>query len=123
MRSVLILQKVNIPKKILIFSVVCLQILNLVVCLLGGLHHRHPCLNCPGDYILTLLSTFLYYPLERIAFMASIICDVLLILSRLVLLFNKRTNVFCTLSRKVNNFFGSSCLKLKLRNLGFFFKG
>ena len=75
---------------------------NLVVCLLGSIYHNQPCIECPANYSLVFHYMLIYFPLMRVVFNASIICDILLILNRLVLLFGKRTNVFYNLSKKVN---------------------
>lgn len=89
----------------------CRCFCNLVVCLLESYHSQTPCMECQGDYIMTCLQIYFYYPWTRIAFMASIICDILLIFSRLLLLLNKRDNMFFTLSKKVFILFTISHLK------------
>lgn len=80
----------------------CRCFCNLVVCLFGSFHHRPSCMMCPNNFLFEVYQRSFYYPWSRIALMASIICDILLILNRLVMLFNKRNNVFFTLSKKVN---------------------
>lgn len=101
--GILVLQNRQLHEKFyhcLFFRCFC----NMVVCLFGSLHSGRPCMECQSDYTLTGLQMYLFYPWSRMALIASIICDILLILNRLLLLFNKRNNVFCTLSRKVKYF-------------------
>lgn len=82
----------------------CRCFCNTVVCLFGTIHYKRVFIERPMNYSLAFFHAYFYFPLTRVAFMASIICDVLLILNRLVLLFGKRTNVFFILSKKVNYF-------------------
>lgn len=98
--GILILQNKRLQEKFY-HCLFCRCFCNMVVCLFGSLHNGLPCMKCQGDYTLTGLQMYFYYPWTRIALIASIICDVLLILNRLLLLFDKRNNVFYTLSRKV----------------------
>jgi len=79
----------------------CRCFCNLIVCLFGSLHHRAPDIGSQVNYVLGCLQVYLYFPSSRIAFIASIVCDVLLIFNRLLLLFNKKDCWFCTLSKKV----------------------
>lgn len=80
----------------------CRCVCNLVVCLFGSIHYKRVLMESPMNYSLALYHAYFYFPLTRIAFMASINCDMLLILNRLVLLFGKKKNLFFILSKKVN---------------------
>lgn len=99
--NLLVLWKIRLDKKFY-DCLFCRCLSNLVVCLLGSLHNEQHCMRCLGDYKVIILQVYIYYPLSRISLMASIFCDVLLILNRFLLLFNKRKNVCFTLSKKVS---------------------
>lgn len=78
----------------------CRCFCNLIVCLFGSFYNRPACPKCPTNYILACVQIFLYQPWSGIALLASLISDVLLIFSRLLFVFDKRTNVFFELSIK-----------------------
>ena len=79
----------------------CRSICNLVVCLTGIFNQPFPCQNCHTDYLRLNFDWYLVC-LQRMAIAASALSDVLLILNRLVTLYELKASIFNRLSKKVS---------------------
>lgn len=78
----------------------CRCFCNLIVCAFGIVYVDVFCRGCPVNYArLLLYSNLVHIPL-RMAFLASAISDVLLIINRLSMLFNRKESGICKLSKK-----------------------
>ena len=88
----------------------CRCFCNLLVCFFGIFFNPNiklslSCKECQSDYWQLYLQVFLNVIPLRIAFMSSAISDILLILNRVALLFDKRSNYLYKISIKVGIFF------------------
>lgn len=82
----------------------CRCFCNLSVCLLATFFISiFPCRGCHVDYSSITLNLYVIQPPLRMTLIASVICDNLLILNRLVVLYQWRDSIFNTLSKKVTN--------------------
>lgn len=78
------------------------SICNLFVCLIGMFNQRLPCQNRRTDYMRLKFDLYVvHFPL-RAALLESAISDNLLILSRLVILYEWKDSLFDRLSKKIN---------------------
>ena len=89
----------------------CRCVCNLVVCLFGCLHNVLPCKMCPTYFVWLFLKLYVHMLGMRIAFFASVICDILLILNRMLLLLDRKNSVLYKLSKKVIYYFMSQLVE------------
>lgn len=82
---------------------ICRCFCNLVVCCFGVFYEKTlNCSTCEYDYTHLFLNWYvLHFPI-RVAFMASIISDNLIVLNRLANLYNYTTSLFFKLSKRVS---------------------
>lgn len=83
----------------------CRCFCNLIVCIFSTYTSRLQCRGCESDYIDLIINVFVIQWPTRSAYIASAISDNLLILYRLVNLYQWTDSVFMKLSKKVNFFF------------------
>lgn len=79
---------------------------NLIVCLLATISCLGllPCIGCEDDYASLVILTFVWAFPGRMALMASAISDNLLILNRLVTLYQWKNSIFKKFSKKVSGY-------------------
>lgn len=79
----------------------CRCLCNLVVCAFGIAYVDVFCRECPVNYVRLLLYSVLVHIPVRMAFLASAISDVLLIINRLLMLYDKKESGIYKLTKKV----------------------